>query len=696
MKKEKIKITLTFLVLLHLYFGVMAQTKFNPPATPAIPVTDTLHGMYLTDNYRWLEDKDNEAVKTWTRAQHDYTLTYMNETQKTIKGLREEIAAIVDLDYEGPINTVGKRKFQTIKRKGDKQNKIYTILDNGEKKLIFDPVTYDTSGKTALSSSSYSYDGNICVYGIQKSGSEINNLYFIDTRTGKELYPPIEGVWGFSWTKDQQHGYITLRNKELIDKQQPLPTYLHKVGSSMKDNVFLGAPKDAKNSFYIYDNRYSDVTFLGESDFYSNTLRIKKTGTTDTGKIIYSSKKHRAYPEAIGDKMYILTNDNAPNFKLLIGNTKNPDSKNWKVLIPESTTVMEDYSVTKHNIIVQDKKDIVSRLRIFDFNGKYVKDVPMPEPGNISSFSYDREEDLVYLTIVSFTTPAKTFVAGAKDFKWKLYFFRELPVDTRNITGSIKFYTSKDGTKVPIKVIHRKGVKLDGNNPTILTGYGGFNAGIGIGFVGSYASFINRGGVLLEPGIRGGDEYGEKWHEGGMLQNKQTCFDDFIAAAEWAIREKYTNKNKLAISGGSNGGLLMGAMVTQRPELFKAVLCAVPLLDMVRYHKFLIARYWIPEYGSADNEKDFSWLLQYSPYHNIKQGVSVPNMLVTAGAYDSRVDPLHAKKFVAALQNNVGQKNPVMLWIDFDSGHGTGQQTKQIIDNRTMQMSYLMNQLGMQ
>jgi prolyl oligopeptidase len=201
---------------------------------------------------------------------------------------------------------------------------------------------------------------------------------------------------------------------------------------------------------------------------------------------------------------------------------------------------------------------------------------------------------------------------------------------------------------------------------------------------------------LLEPGIRGGDEYGEKWHEGGMLINKQNCFDDFIAAAEWAIKEKYTNKNKLAISGGSNGGLLMGAMVTQRPDLFKAVLCAVPLLDMVRYHKFLIARYWIPEYGTADNATDFSWLLKYSPYQNIKLGVSVPNMLVTAGAYDSRVDPLHAKKFVAALQNNVGQKNPVMLWIDYNSGHGTGQQTQQIIDNRTMQMSYLMNQLGMQ
>jgi prolyl oligopeptidase len=683
------------LIMVKVSIIAMSQVKFNPPATKLIPVSDTLHGNIITDNYQWLEDKENEQVKNWTKAQHDYTLKYMNETQQPIKGLRNEIAAIVDLDYEGPITTIGNRKFQVIKRKGDKQNKTYTILENGKKFLIFDPITYDTSGKTSLAASNYNYDGSICAFSIQKSGSEINNVYFIDTKTGKEFYASMEGVWNFSWAKDQQHGYITLRNKELINQQSPLPTYLTKLGDDRKNDVFLGAPKDAKNSFYIYDNRYSDVTFFGESDFYSNTLRIKKTGSADTGAVIFKSTKSNAYPEAIDDKMYILTNDDAPNFKLLLGDTKNADSKNWKTLIPEGKTVMEAYTVTKYNIVLQDKQDIVSRLRIFNFEGKYLKDVPMPEAGNISGFSYDREQDLVYLTITSFTTPAKTFVANAKDYKWKLYFFRALPVDTKNIVGSIKFYTSKDGTKIPMKVMHRKDVKLDGNNPVILTGYGGFNIGIGINFVGTYASFINRGGIVMEPGIRGGDEYGEKWHEGAMLKNKQNCFDDFIAAAEWAIKEKYTNKSKLAITGGSNGGLLMGAMVTQRPDLFKAVICGVPLLDMIRYHKFLIARYWIPEYGSADNKDDYEWLIKYSPYHNVKAGLNVPNMLVTAGAYDSRVDPLHAKKFVAALQNNTSQKNAVMLWIDFNSGHGTGQQTQQIIDNQTMRLTYLMNQLGM-
>jgi prolyl oligopeptidase len=244
-------------------------------------------------------------------------------------------------------------------------------------------------------------------------------------------------------------------------------------------------------------------------------------------------------------------------------------------------------------------------------------------------------------------------------------------------------------------VVHRKDIKLDGNNPVLLEAYGGFNAGIQPGYYGFYASFLNRGGIVVEAGIRGGDEYGEKWHEDGMLANKQNCFDDFNSCAEWLIKEKYTNSSKIVAMGGSNGGLLMGAVATQRPDLYKGIICMVPLLDMLRYEKFLIARYWIPEYGTAENEADFRWLLQYSPYQNIRQGINVPTMLVTAGENDSRVDPIHAKKFVAALQNNPGQVSPVILHMDYNSGHGSGQATSQRIDNWVFIYEFLMNQLGM-
>ncbi|MES2627845.1 MAG: prolyl oligopeptidase family serine peptidase, partial [Bacteroidota bacterium] len=289
----------------------------------------------------------------------------------------------------------------------------------------------------------------------------------------------------------------------------------------------------------------------------------------------------------------------------------------------------------------------------------------------------------------------KSFVASPKDFKWRLYYQRVLPVDMSNIAGEIKFFTSKDGAKVPAFVIHRKDVKLDGNNPVLLTAYGGFNAGISPHYYGFYNYFLNHGGIIVEGGIRGGDEYGENWHRQGMLVNKQNCFDDFNGCAEWLIKEKYTNPGKLVAMGGSNGGLLMGAVATQRPDLYKAIVCQVPLLDMLRYHNFLIARYWIPEYGSADNDADFRWLLRYSPYHNIRTGVGLPTMMVTSGANESRVDPMNAKKFVALAQNNPGQVNPIILHMDYNSGHGGGQSTQQSIDNWSFTFEFIMNQLNM-
>ena len=688
------KIIISAFCFIFLSITASAQIKFIPPPTPAIPVIDTLHGVILTDDYRWLEDKTDGKVIEWTKAQHDYGIQYLQATQKTHPGLREDIANYIDLDYEGPLSKQGKRIFQNIKRKGDKQNKVYTIL-NGKKILIWDPVQLDTSGNTSTSDVVYTYDGERAAISAQKSGAEITTTYIIDTRTGKTLYPPLQNTFGYQWTKDQQHAYFTIRSQEDVNKQQPLKTYVWKIGDAAEKAVFMGTTLDAKNSYYVYDNRYSDVSFHGEGDFYSNNTYMYKTGTSEKGVQIYESKKSSAYPEAIGDRLYIFTNDNAPNYKLMVAEKNNAAYKNWKVLIPESQTVMQGYVVTKNNIIIQDKKDIQSRLTLYELNGKKIKQLELPETGNVAGIDYDREEDSVYLTLNTFTSTSKTFVASPSNFKWRLYYQRVLPVDMSNIVGEIKFYRSKDSTKIPVFVIHRKDMKLDGNNPVLLTAYGGFNAGIQPRYYGFWAPFVNRGGVVVEPGIRGGDEYGEKWHRAGMLENKQNCFDDFNSCAEWLIKEKYTNPSRIVAEGGSNGGLLMGAIALQRPDLYKAIVCAVPLLDMIRFHKFLIARYWIPEYGSSENDADFRWLLRYSPYQNIRKGVNLPTMLVTAGANDSRVDPMNAKKFVAALQNNPGQISPVMLHMDYNSGHGSGQSTAQVIDNWTFIFEFIMNQLKM-
>ncbi|MBS1921500.1 MAG: S9 family peptidase [Bacteroidetes bacterium] len=670
-----------------------AQVKFQPPVTASIPVQDTLHGVILTDSYRWLENKTDPKVIEWTKAQHDYGIQYLSETQNKHDGLKKDIADIIDMDFEGPLNKQGKRVFQTIKRKGDKQYKIYTIL-NGNSVLIWDPVKLDSSGNISTQSVNYTYDGERAAINTQKSGAEISTTYIIETRTGKILFPPLENIFGFQWTKDQQHAYFTLRTQEDVDKQLPLKTYLWKVGDPANKARFIGTTSDAKNSFFIYDNRYSDVSFYGESDFYSNKAYLFKTGTSDKGLLIYNNEKSNAYPEAIGDKLFIFTNDNAPNYRLMVANINNPAYKNWKTLIPESKSVMQGYIVTKHNIIIQDKKDIQSRLTLYDMQGKKIRELALPETGNVADISYDREEDSVYITLNTFTSMPKIFVASAKDFKWKLFYQRKVSVDMSNITGEIKFYTSKDGTKIPAFVLHRKDIKMDGNNPVLLTAYGGFQSGIQPHYYGFFASLINRGVIFVEAGIRGGDEYGEQWHRDGMLNKKQNCFDDFYSCAEWLINEKYTNTDKIVAMGGSNGGLLMGAAATQRPDLFKAIVCEVPLLDMLRYDKFLIARYWIPEYGTADSAKDFRWLLRYSPYQNIRKGVNIPTMLVTAGANDSRVDPMNAKKFVAAAQNNDGQVSPIILHMDYNSGHGSGQSTEQSIENWDFVFEFILNQLN--
>jgi prolyl oligopeptidase len=658
-----------------------------------VPVTDTLHGMLLQDNFRWLEDKTDPKVIEWTKAQHDYGISYLKSTQREHPGLREEIAAFIDLDYEGPYNKQGNRIFQTIKRKGDKQNKVFTLL-KGKKILIWDPVKLDTTGKTSTEGVEYTYDGERAAVSVQKSGSEVLTTNIINTRNGKVLYPPIENTTGFSWTKDQQHAYITIRSPQDIIDQKPLRTYLVKIGETADKGLFLGTTADAKNSFFVYDNRYSDLSMYGEGDFYSNSCRMRTTGTFEEGKLIYQSDKFKAYPEAIDSLLYILTNEHAPNSKLMIATKSKPEFNDWKVLVPESDMVMQSYVVTKSNIIVQRKKDTQSRLTLFDLKGSKIRDLDLPDIGSVDNISYKREEDSVYVELSTFTSMAKIYVASARDFKWRLFYQRSLPIDMSNITAEIKFYTAKDGTKVPAFVVHRKDMKPDGNNPVVLTAYGGFNYGITPYYYGYWASFINRGGVVVEAGIRGGDEYGEKWHEGGMLANKQNCFDDFNSCAEWLIREKYTNSARLLAMGGSNGGLLVGAVATQRPDLYKAIICEVPLLDMLRFHKFLIARYWIPEYGNVENEADFRWLLGYSPYHHIRYGVNLPTMLVSAGANDSRVDPMNAKKFVAAAQNNPGQINPILLHMDYDSGHGSGQSTKQLIDNLVFTYEFMLNQLG--
>lgn len=668
--------------------------EFKAPATASLPVADTVHGRVLVDNYRWLENKNDPAVVAWTRAQHDAAQSYIDNATKPIAGLEEEFRAYLDRDIIGAPFFRGRREFFSARKKGDAQSKLYTRI-NGKELLIFDPVALDPSGKTAISTQVFTDDGEKVAIGYQRAGNEINTYRIINTRTGEQIGKDMPGIGGFSWTKDEQHAYITPRSQEIIDRQEPLKTYRHKIGGDHADDVFITGADDAKNSAWVYDSDEGDVTIFGKGDFYSVSLWFRPLGSNDEPTPVYSSTTYRTSPYVKGKRAYFYTNHEAPNYKLMVADVEKPQFEHWKTLIPEGETVLEDYAVTSDYIIVQDKKDVMSRLFVYDLDGKRVKQLELPEFGNVSGLNYHKESNTVFVSLSTFTSPTKLYKVDGKTLKWEFYYQDKPPIDTKHIEGKIVFYPSKDGTKVPMFVIHRKDVKLDGSNPTFLTGYGGFNVGISPRYVGLAASFVNRGGVYAIAGIRGGDEYGERWHRDGMLKNKQHTFDDFIAAAEYLIHEKYTNSNKLAIQGGSNGGLLIGAVLTQRPELFKAAICAVPLLDMVRFHKFLIARYWIPEYGDPDVKEDCEYILTYSPYHRITPGVNLPATMVIPGENDTRVDPLHAKKFVAALQNNPGQTNPIMLYVHYDSGHGTGKPIGQIIEENMVEWRFVMNELGM-
>lgn len=697
---KKLLTSFTLVILFHFILLHPLMAQFIYPNTNAVPVEDSMHGMILTDNYQWLEDKTDANVINWTKAQHEATVNYINKVHAPIDGLRDEFEAYIDRDVISPLSQVADRQFFTMRKKGDKQSKLYAKID-GKDVLLFDPEIIDPSGTSSMSGRSYTKKGEKVAIGVQSKGAEIQTFYIIDTKTGKILGDPIEGLRGFAWTDDEKHAYVWVQTKEMIDNQQPYKIYRHKIGAKRSQDEFLLTPKSAKNVASVYDARYGGVTFMSEGDFYStHSLKMKKVGSKKEPKEIYSNTKFRVSPYALEDKIYIFTNHEAPKFKIMVTPKDKPSFENWTDLYPEQETVLESYAITPKHLIIQDKKDVVSRIKLYDLKGNFIKNIALPEVGNVASVSYNRDVNAVFVGMTSFTTPYKLYKLNPNDLekddlKWELFYEQEAAIDMSNIEAKIEFYTSKDGTKVPIFIVHRKDLKLDGNNPTLLYGYGGFNIGMSPSFIGSRAMFVNRGGVYAVACLRGGDEYGEQWHQDGMMFKKQNTFDDCIAAAEYLISEKYTNTEKLAVQGGSNGGLLVGAVITQRPDLFKAAICAVPLLDMVRFHKFLIARYWIPEYGDPDKKDEFQNILQYSPYHNVRVGVNVPTTLVTAGENDTRVDPLHAKKFVAILQNNIGQKNPIMLYMDFDSGHGSGQSTEKTINNLEFQMRFIMRELGM-
>jgi prolyl oligopeptidase len=666
---------------------------FFPPETPARPVVDVLHGTTLTDRYRWLENGKDPEVAAWTRAQHAATVQFLDRNAPPIPGMKEELTRYFDRDKtDPPLFKHGREFFQRTKR-GEPQAKLYTRIAEHDV-LLFDPIALDPSGKTKIGAVVPNRDATLLAVGVYAQGTERKDFRIIDSTNGAQIGPAITGLDSFGWARDERYAFITPRTAESDAKQQPMRCLRHRLGGDRSDDELLVAVDDAKNYCTVYEPEDADVTVFETGDFWSNTIRIRPLASKTEPRTVYSSREFRAEAIFRRDAMYIRTNDHAPNWKLMAASYAKPAFADWTTLIAEQPEVLADVTVTSAWIVAILREDVLSKLAVYDLRGAPQRALPLPEFGNVSGIGYDLYADRAYATLASYTAPYKVYALDGKSLEWSLVWQDDPPLDLSQIVAERVYVPARDGAKIPVVIAHRKDMPRNGANPTLLHVYGGFDNAVEPFYLGSYSSFINRGGVFVDAGVRGGSEYGEKWHEQAMLAHKQTTFDDTIGVAEWLVREQYTAPAKLAIEGGSNGGLTVGAVITQRPDLFRAAICQVPLLDMVRYHKFLIARYWIPEYGDPDRDADFRWILRYSPYQNVRAGVNLPETLVVAGEYDSRVDPMHAKKFVAEVQNHPGQVSPFLLYMDFDSGHGTGKTQQQRVIDRDYELRFLIQATG--
>jgi prolyl oligopeptidase len=575
---------------------------------------------------------------------------------------------------------------------------------NSADRVLADPNTLVSDGTISLDWFYPSLDGKYVAYGTSPSGSEISTLHVIETETGKPLPDVIERTRTASvaWMPDNSGFYYTRYPKpgeapagqEMYNRH----VFYHALGSEpAKDPLIFGKGRDGKdwpNLAISDDGKW--LLIQVEQGWTKNELFLKNT-TNDSAPVRLTTGKEFLYSgDIFGDNIYIRTNEDAPRYRVFKAPISSPGREHWKEIIPQGQAVLSSADVVGGNIFTHYQQDATSRLKVFSADGKFLHDIPLPGIGSLEDLSGQHNSHEAFFVYQSFTQPMTAFRYDIKSGKVSLFARVKAPVDASRYESKQIFYHSKDGTRVPMFIVHKKGLALDEHNPLLLIGYGGFNVTVSPRFLPGYYLWLEHGGVYAVANLRGGSEYGEDWHRAGMLDKKQNVFDDFIAAGEYLIAQKYTDKNHLAILGGSNGGLLMGAAFTQRPDLFRAVICQAPLLDMLRYQNFQIGKLWIPEYGSSDDPKQFEWLYAYSPYHHVKKGTVYPAVLFMTADSDTRVDPMHAKKMTALMQTEAanGPHRPILLRIEPKAGHGFGTPISKLIEEYTDIYSFLFWQLG--
>ena len=705
MNRNTVLVTFALLFTVSISQGV--ELKPTYPKTRKVDHVDEYHGVKVADPYRWLEGdvRESAEVRAWVKRQNDYTRHFLDAIPER-KMIEDRITKLWNYPkYSVPSFKGGKYFFR--KNDGLQNQYVLYVSDSvdGEPRLLLDPNTWSKDGTVALSAAYVSDDGNKMAYSVSEAGSDWKELKILNIESGEHYDETLKWIrWGGAvWNKAGTGFYYgrfpePKKGQEFQARAENQMIYYHELGTSQKDDRLVYSRPDHPDWAFgidITDDEKYLVMSVSKSTDDKNHVYYREVESEGEWKPLIDDFENQFYFVGSVDRnFFFLTDLDAPTKRIVSMSLDHPGRGKLTEIIPAAEQTLEGVNIVNHQFLASYLKDATTRVRIFDLTGKHVRDLKFPGIGAASGFGGSPSDVETFYSFSSYDTPPSTYRYDLKTGESKLVRRSEVDFDSSRFTVKQVFYTSKDGTKVPMFIAHRKDIELDGNNPTLLYAYGGFNISLTPGFSITYVAWMEMGGVVAIPNLRGGGEYGEEWHLAGKKEKKQNVFDDFIAAAEWLIENKYTRTEKLAIRGGSNGGLLVGAVMTQRPELFGACLPAVGVMDMLRFQFSTAGPYWVDEYGSSDDPEEFKTLYAYSPYHNIKSETAYPPTLVTTADTDDRVVPMHSFKFAARMQNAQTGSNPILIRIESRAGHGAGTPTSKIIENYADQWAFLVKVLN--
>ncbi|CAK6715591.1 prolyl oligopeptidase family serine peptidase [Vibrio harveyi] len=675
------------------------------PTTKKVDVVDEYFGTKVSDPYRWLEDDRSKETADWVKAQNQVTFDYLAQIPYRHQ-IEERLTQLMDYEKLGRPFKEGKYTYFYKNDGLQNQDVLYRQLDDGKPEVFLDPNTFSEDGTTSLANVSFTKDGSLVAYSISEGGSDWRKVIVLDAETKKPVGETLVDIKfsGVNWLGNKGFYYSSYdkpEGSELSAKTDQHKLYYHELGTKQsEDKLIFGGTEEEKHRYVRgYTSDDQRYLFISASTSTSgNKLFFKDLTKPDSPlqTILDDTNSDTWVIDSKGTKLYLVTNLDAPNKRVVTVDAGNPEPKNWKDLIPETDNVLSP-STAGGYLFASYIVDALSMVKQYDMDGKFIREIKLPDIGSAYGFWGKKEDAEVYYSFTNYKTPSTTYRLDIKDGDSEVYHKSNAPFDPAQFESRQVFYKSKDGTKIPMIITYKKGTPMDGSAPTILYGYGGFNISLTPYFSPSRAAWLEMGGIYAVANIRGGGEYGKEWHNAGTKLEKQNSFDDFIAGAEFLIDKDYTSSEKLAINGGSNGGLLVGAVMTQRPELFKVALPAVGVLDMLRYHTFTAGAGWAYDYGTAEQSKEmFNYLKGYSPVHNVKAGVKYPATMVTTGDHDDRVVPAHSYKFAAELQSKQAGTNPTLIRIETNAGHGAGTPTSKVIEKTADVYSFTLFNMGVE